>query len=174
MFNVVCANIRGVWIFVGQCAWKGTAAVTLSVKSRASDVHCTWCITEPLFAWDISHHMDVFLRSSKNPQNTDLDEPLYHRYVVHQNTQLPNFQCILCCNEVTFPKCVPTPSCACPVSKQSQPLLFPHIIGDQIWKLDLCHNRNETFQPREMYHFPWYPPKKLKYGKPRLGESTLT
>ena len=20
----------------------------------------------------------------------------------------------------------------------------------------------------------WYPPKKLKYGKPRLGESTLT
>ena len=22
--------------------------------------------------------------------------------------------------------------------------------------------------------FPWYPPKKLKYGKPRLGESTLT
>ena len=73
-----------------------------------------------------------------------------------------------------FQKCVPTPSCACPVSKQSQPLLFPHIIGDQIWKLDLCHNRNETFQPREIYHFPWYPPKKLKYGKPRLGESTLT
>ena len=22
--------------------------------------------------------------------------------------------------------------------------------------------------------FNWYPPKKLKYGKPRLGESTLT
>ena len=22
--------------------------------------------------------------------------------------------------------------------------------------------------------FHWYPPKKLKYGKPRLGESTLT
>ena len=22
--------------------------------------------------------------------------------------------------------------------------------------------------------FRWYPPKKLKYGKPRLGESTLT
>ena len=21
---------------------------------------------------------------------------------------------------------------------------------------------------------PWYPPKKLKFGKPRLGESTLT
>ena len=24
------------------------------------------------------------------------------------------------------------------------------------------------------YFFHWYPPKKLKYGKPRLGESTLT
>ena len=22
--------------------------------------------------------------------------------------------------------------------------------------------------------FHWYPPKKLKYGKPRLGDSTLT
>ena len=22
--------------------------------------------------------------------------------------------------------------------------------------------------------FQWYPPKKLEYGKPRLGESTLT
>ena len=94
--------------------------------------------------------------------NTGLDDPLYHRYVVHQNTQLPNFQCILCCNEVTFPKCVPTPSCACPVSKQSQPLLFPHIIGDQISKLDLCHNRNKRFHPREIYHFHCYPPRALK------------
>ena len=24
------------------------------------------------------------------------------------------------------------------------------------------------------FFFHWYPPKKLKYGKPRLGESTLT
>ena len=25
-----------------------------------------------------------------------------------------------------------------------------------------------------MFFFNWYPPKKLKYGKPRLGESMLT
>ena len=25
-----------------------------------------------------------------------------------------------------------------------------------------------------VFFFHWYPPKKLKYGKPRLGESTLT
>ena len=24
------------------------------------------------------------------------------------------------------------------------------------------------------FFFHWYPPKKLKYGNPRLGESTLT
>ena len=31
--------------------------------------------------------------------------------------------------------------------------------------------------PNKIYRvfvFHWYPPKKLKYGKPRLGKSTLT
>ena len=31
-----------------------------------------------------------------------------------------------------------------------------------------CHSQNTGC------FFHWYPPKKLKYGKPRLGESTLT
>ena len=26
----------------------------------------------------------------------------------------------------------------------------------------------------KVFFFNWYPPKKLKYGKPRLGESTAT
>ena len=30
-----------------------------------------------------------------------------------------------------------------------------------------CYDHTGSF-------FDWYPPKKLKYGKPRLGESTLT
>ena len=31
-----------------------------------------------------------------------------------------------------------------------------------------------TFWMYRVIFFHWYPPKKLKYGKPRLGESTLT
>ena len=34
--------------------------------------------------------------------------------------------------------------------------------------------RNRTHYTGCFCFFQWYPPKKLKYGKPRLGESTLT
>ena len=36
--------------------------------------------------------------------------------------------------------------------------------------------RTEKVQAKtyRVFFFNWYPPKKLKYGKPRLGESTLT
>ena len=34
------------------------------------------------------------------------------------------------------------------------------------------HNRKTRY--RVFFFLHWYPPKKLKYGKPRLGESTLT
>ena len=31
-----------------------------------------------------------------------------------------------------------------------------------------------SFPPTSFYRVHWYPPKKYKYGKPRLGESTST
>ena len=36
----------------------------------------------------------------------------------------------------------------------------------------LLHNPMPSTIQGDFFH--WYPPKKLKYGKPRLGESTLT
>ena len=34
--------------------------------------------------------------------------------------------------------------------------------------------RNEVYNIYRVFFSHWYSPKKLKYGKPRLGESTLT
>ena len=47
-----------------------------------------------------------------------------------------------------------------------------HVGGDHHQVCDLClHYQLMIIQG---VFFNWYPPKKLKYGKPRLGESTLT
>ena len=36
------------------------------------------------------------------------------------------------------------------------------------------HHMCQMLQLVQGVFLNWYPPKKLKYGKPRLGESTLT
>ena len=56
-----------------------------------------------------------------------------------------------------------------------------NIRGAAKWKIMVAHLGNfliRTFEENTLANiqgfFHWYPPKKLKYGKPRLGESTLT
>ena len=43
--------------------------------------------------------------------------------------------------------------------------------GEGIWLFSLPVAGDST---TGCFFSHWYPPKKLKYGKPRLGESTLT
>ena len=52
--------------------------------------------------------------------------------------------------------------CYCPRLYKRAPLYCHH------W----CHHNITNISYRVFFH--WYPPKKFKYGKPRLGESTLT
>ena len=55
------------------------------------------------------------------------------------------------------------------VGRRRRRVLSPLILAP--WNLQL---RWETELIIQGVFFQWYPPKKLKYGKPRLGESTLT
>ena len=56
-------------------------------------------------------------------------------------------------------------ACACP-------LFFILVTKKRYWKLSISSSSNHKFIQGDFFH--WYPPKKLKYGKPRLDESTLT
>ena len=48
------------------------------------------------------------------------------------------------------------------------------LIDSDWWWLQLMQQFNATSIIQGVFFLHWYPPKKLKYGKPRLGESTLT
>ena len=41
-------------------------------------------------------------------------------------------------------------------------------------RVKFCQRKHPFVKYLQGVFFNWYPPKKLKYGKPRLGESTLT
>ena len=53
---------------------------------------------------------------------------------------------------------------------------YMHIYGEsKIYQSKFAAEKRQWISTLyRVFFFNWYPPKKLKYGKPRLGESTAT
>ena len=49
-----------------------------------------------------------------------------------------------------------------------------NLFGSSVLRIRSAHIHKTSIVQLQGVFFHWYPPKKLKYGKPRLGESTLT
>ena len=60
---------------------------------------------------------------------------------------------------------------SCPWRKSCTRML-PTVLLDGMWLIKMTNTTICSYTGCFFFH--WYPPKKLKYGEPRLGESTLT